>query len=82
MARTRRAAALGVFGAPGPYFNFDPSPDATRIAAIHRTDEGGNALRVLDARRKLAAVLRDASDGPISDPAWSPDGTQLAHRRG
>ena len=70
---------LGRLGEPGPWHNFDLSPDGTRVIATTRRRGTSSSLFLLDTARGVTSPALDAPDA-ASDPTWSPDGTHIAYR--
>ena len=80
----RAGRTLNVLGEPDAYTNFDVTPGGTRIVTTRRrASDTGSALFLIDSARNLTAPISEQTGGqPISDPTWSPDGKQIAYRRG
>jgi dipeptidyl aminopeptidase/acylaminoacyl peptidase len=79
----RSGRTTGVIGHADAFTNFDLSPDGTRIVTSRRRTEAVSSLFLLDPARALTTPISDQRNtAPISDPTWSPDGQQIAYRRG
>jgi len=72
----RDGKALGTVGELGPYYNFELSPDGTRVAFNKNRLGQASNLWVLDLLRGTGArlVFGSASD---SSPVWSRDGSRI-----
>jgi Tol biopolymer transport system component len=75
----RTGRKLGRLGEPGPWHNFDLSPDGKRVIAATRRQRASASLFLIDTERGVTAPARDSAD-PASDPTFSPDGTRIAYR--
>jgi Tol biopolymer transport system component len=65
----------------GPHFAWSPAPDALvyerRVAGFHPAIPPFSAI-VFDVRRD---TRREVAAAPLSDPQWSPDGTEISFTR-
>jgi Tol biopolymer transport system component len=78
----REGRTVGVVGQPDAFTNFDVSSDG-RIVTTRRRGEAASTLFLIDPAKSLTTPISDGSNAePISDPTWSPDGEQIAYRRG
>ncbi len=69
-------------GVPDNFANFDVAPDG-RLAATRREPfMNGNSLWLIDPARQLTAEIGSFQGLSFSDPAFSPDGSRLAVRKG
>ena len=75
----RSGRRLGRLGDPGPWHNFDLSPDGTRVIAATRWRGSSARLFLLDSLRGITSPALDSPD-QASDPTWSWDGTHIAYR--
>jgi eukaryotic-like serine/threonine-protein kinase len=77
----RAGRTLQLISEADAYTNFDLSPDSTFVATTRR--RGGGDLFLIDTVRNITTLIseRDGATG-ISDPTWSPNGRQIAYRRG
>jgi eukaryotic-like serine/threonine-protein kinase len=75
----RSGRRLGRLGEPGPWHNFDLSPDGTRVIASTRQRGVPGTLFLIDAARGVTTQVLESSDS-ASDPTWSPDATRIAYR--
>jgi Tol biopolymer transport system component len=75
----RSGRRLERLGEPGPWHNFDLSPDGTRIVAATRRRGVSSTLFLVDSVRGVTSALLDAAES-ASDPTWSPDGQRIAYR--
>jgi hypothetical protein len=75
----RSGRRLGRLGEPGPWHNFDLSPDGTRVIAATRWRGSSSRLFLLDSLRGITSPALDSPD-QASDPTWSSDGTHIAYR--
>ena len=75
----RSGKLLAEIGPAGPYWSFDLSRDATRIA-VSRDDEtlGTGQIWIGETDRGPATRLTGSSE-PETLPAWSPDGQRLCY---
>jgi Tol biopolymer transport system component len=73
----RSAKVLATQGPDGPYVGFDVSPDGKRIA-VHRHDEGGGDILVIEPDNSVKKLTFDASHHN-SSPVWSPAGDRVAY---
>jgi Tol biopolymer transport system component len=78
----RQGRALSTVAQPGGFFNLDLSPDEQHLAVSQLTQSPGaraqiDLWRIDLARSGIATRLTD-DPGWHWDPAWSPDGTQIA----
>ena len=80
--RDRQGNVVGTAGRPGVYFNLDLSPDEQRVTISQMTQAPGARAR-FDIW--LIDLTRDGAASPLTDdpawefdPAWSPDGRQIA----
>jgi Tol biopolymer transport system component len=75
----RTGKNLGVVGESGQYSNIALSPDETRVAASMTAGSPPNRdIWVIDARRPVTD--RITNDPAVeANPAWSPDGQQIAY---
>jgi len=79
----RGGRTLGLIGESDAYTNFDVSPDGARIVTVRRRGDTATTLFLMDAARKLTTPISSQEmSAPVSDPTWSPDGQQIAYRRG
>jgi eukaryotic-like serine/threonine-protein kinase len=79
----REGRTVNVIGQPDAYTNFDVSPDGSRIVTVRRHGDTASSLFLLDPARNLTTPISNQSVAePVSDPTWSPDGQQIAYRRG
>ena len=73
---------LGTVGRPGVFFNLDLSPDEQRVAISQLTwQPSGRAefdIWLIDLTRDGAASRLTDDPAWEFDPAWSPDGSQIA----
>jgi dipeptidyl aminopeptidase/acylaminoacyl peptidase len=65
----------------GGIFNFDASPDGTRLVYAEHNDSGTIDLHLLDLASGESSLLLACPDADCTTPAWSPDGTQIAYER-
>ena len=75
----RSGRRLGRLGDPGPWHNFDLSPDGTRVIAATRWRGSSSSLFLLDSTRGITSLALDSPD-TASDPTWSPDATRIAYK--
>lgn len=66
-------------GEPGPYYTFDLSADASRVAFAVWDKSGSANLRVLDLRRNVLTHLTFGASN--ADPRWMADGQKLVATR-
>ena len=79
----REGRTISVISQPDAYTNFDVSPDGARIVATRRRADAVAGLFLIEPSRNLTTPISSGSTAePISDPTWSPDGQQIAYRRG
>jgi Tol biopolymer transport system component len=76
----RSGRKIGPLGEPGPWHNFDLSPDGRRVIAATRRQGTSTGLFLLDAARGITSQVLDPGAGTPSDPTFSPDGTRIAYR--
>jgi hypothetical protein len=77
--------SLGPAGPPGLYGSFALSPDGRKIIVRQVGGAGGSAvassLRLIDLDRNVASDV-PSSEGAVSDPIWSRDGSLIFYRLG
>jgi Tol biopolymer transport system component len=79
----RGGRTLGLIGESDAYTNFDVSPDGARVVTVRRRGDTATTLFLMDAARNLTTPISSQEmEAPVSDPTWSPDGQQIAYRRG
>jgi eukaryotic-like serine/threonine-protein kinase len=79
----RGGRTLGLIGQPDAYTNFDVSSDGARIVTVRRLGDTSTTLFLMDPARNLTTPISSQSTSDVvSDPTWSPDGQQIAYRRG
>ncbi len=79
----RGGRTIGVIGDADAYTNFDVSPDGARIVTVRRRGDTATTLFLMDKARNLTTPISSQElSAPVSDPTWSPDGQQIAYRRG
>jgi dipeptidyl aminopeptidase/acylaminoacyl peptidase len=68
---------VGVFGKPHYYFGgLQVDFQANRARVL--TTRGAAGLQLIDATTGKSTAVETPAGAPVSGPAWSPDGTQLA----
>lgn len=66
----------------GGIFNYDVSPDGTRLAyAEHNRDTDTIDLKLLDIASGEGAPLLACTEADCTTPVWSPDGRAIAYER-
>jgi eukaryotic-like serine/threonine-protein kinase len=79
----RQGRTVSVLSQPDAFTNFDVAPDGLRIVTTRRRDDVAGSLFLIDPARNLTTPISEQNNAePISDPTWSPDGQQIAYRRG
>jgi len=79
----RGGRTLGLIGQADAYTNFDVSSDGGRIVTVRRLGDTSTTLFLMDPARNLTTPISSQSTSEaVSDPTWSPDGQQIAYRRG
>jgi eukaryotic-like serine/threonine-protein kinase len=73
----RTGRVLETPGPPGMYRGMEASPDGKRIA-VHRHDEKGGDIIVIEPRGSTTSLTFDASRHN-SSPVWSPDGKRISY---
>jgi hypothetical protein len=78
-----KGTSLGAVGPQGIYGSFALSPDGTRVVARQIAGVGPgpvtSGLLLLDLVRGVTSPVV-APPGPLSDPIWTADGTQIVYR--
>ena len=78
-----KGISLGAVGSPGVYGSFALSPDGMRVVVRQIAGVGPgpvtSGLLMLDLARGVSSPVV-AHPGPVSDPIWTADGTQIVYR--